>query len=158
MHRQDFVVTPSHTAAQQLAHTSKVEQEPMPISHFSRATDAAQGSRHQEADHLPRSSYQRAAPQPKVEPTSSIKKETLAESYVRRHRARHQRNDDLLHSKSPHRNSGTGDKNTSQGRGRFRSKSSDKRDHSLRSAVSKDDVMPCYKYKVDGRKRNDVEY
>ena len=28
----------------------------------------------------------------------------------------------------------------------------------MRSAVSKDDVMPCYKYKVDGRKRNQVEY
>ena len=30
--------------------------------------------------------------------------------------------------------------------------------HSQRSGVSKDDVMPCYKYKVGGRKRNEVEY
>ena len=29
---------------------------------------------------------------------------------------------------------------------------------SLRSVLSKDDVMPCYKYKVDGRKRNQVDY
>jgi len=40
----------------------------------------------------------------------------------------------------------------------MRSKSSERRDLSLKSAISKDDVMPCYKYKVDGRKRNDVEY
>lgn len=93
-----------------------------------------------------------------MEPTSSIKKETLAESYARRGRANYHINDDLLRSKSPHQTSGTNEKRTSIGPGRFRSKSSDKRDHSLRSAVSKDDVMPCYKYKVDGRKRNDIEY
>ena len=81
------------------------------------------------------------------------KKETLAESYARKVMAVKQRQSPSQKrnhsSPDPYRENRLKPVDTKKHVvSRFRSKSSDKRDHSLISAISKDDVMPCYKHKV----------
>ena len=106
--------------------------------------------------------------------TDKKKPETLAESYARKVQAKQRSRsgkpseERLSRSTSPLGHRDIADREDrvrlsketnvtgAAGCSRFRSKSSDKRDHSLRSAVGKDDLMPRYKYKVEGRKRNQV--
>ena len=98
--------------------------------------------------------------EPSAEMLSSIKsnkkKESLAQSFSKSKTGRMKSKRDREDQRTKRHQSSPTHKPRSVSRKSSERRPQQYRDNSVKSAVSKDDVMPCYKYKVEGKKRVDV--